>query len=470
MSGQASLDGLPNELIVRILEFATGNERPLEPQFSDAVTTFYRTNRRLHELSRPFMYQQFSSECADPLSLLRAIACSPQLARFVRCVEFKYGGWREQEIEIAHATVGEEERKLLTNKVRDLGTPFAVNLSFILQNIDIIHEKYFAALLMFAPNIEHLGVADEHQFACQPSWLETIRFGAPHSFQHLKSVKIRLGKLSLGLISPLLLLPSMRSLELLELDDRFLENFPLYPFHPYVPLDLYGIHHLPPGTSKIDSLHLRESDADSKVIKLLLNVFDKLKSFEHDFCPSRYGPMQGASVPMQHMTRATLNYADIAAGLARHAPTLEHLRLCDTQQYAEHGSDHLSLQSYEHVKTLYVTYTALFDHRASLQPSELLAMPPNVEEIEINFNAWYIREHTVHFGESLKVLAQYGKVYMKNLRKVKICGPSEFHIEGKATWEAIAFEKAFEDGDIDFEFDNEGIEFGNPLYYQPVSS
>src|SRR5262249_39783590 len=134
-----------------------------------------------------------------------------------------------------------------------------------------------AAFLMFTPNIESLDVVDKFEFDGHRYWMDTIRLASPHSFQKLSSVSIRTGEMRLKNVLPLLLLPSMKKLELSELAELEPSNDP----HGFA--DLGNLYDLPLRVSNITHFHLRYCLIDSRIIKRLLHLFRSLRSFEHDF-------------------------------------------------------------------------------------------------------------------------------------------------------------------------------------------
>ncbi|CAE7188417.1 hypothetical protein P3342_008938 [Pyrenophora teres f. teres] len=312
-SSERSLGSLPDELILSILD-----------QFdSDDLTTFRAlnvTSRQLHRLSLHRLYQRFPGYAPEPF--LGTIALSEpekcqKLAKCVKEVVWYQDHWkgpaRRRMLSLA-------DRHVLANRLQALGcilntTDVSMNLparfvSFLSEYE--VHWWYLEFFLFFTPKVEKLRVWDVWQWDDHSYWFESLAANPAH-FENLESITLY-GPLRLENIVPLLTLPSIRELVLVQcvaMRQELGRNFSWSDGR-----DDY-VHQRLAGGSSLEHLSLRESHIVFPFVYALLEPLKNLKSFTYDHFQN------DLSFPIYAESQALMSLPSMQA----HWTSLEYLRL-----------------------------------------------------------------------------------------------------------------------------------------------
>ncbi|KAA8617420.1 hypothetical protein PtrSN002B_011697 [Pyrenophora tritici-repentis] len=307
---ERSLASLPEELILAILDKFD----------SDDLATFRAlniTSRQLYRLSLPRLYQRFPGHAPEPF--LGTIALSEpekcqKLATFVKEVEWYQDHWkgpaRRRMLSLA-------DRHVLSTKLQALGcilntTDTSMNLparfiSFLSEYE--VHWWYLEFFLFFTPNVERLCVWDVWQWDDHSYWFESVAAN-PAYFENLKSITLY-GPLRLENIVPLLTLPSIRELVLVQCVTMRQELGRDFSWSNG--RDGYVQRRLADGSS-LEHLSLRESHITFSSVRALLEPLNNLKSFTYDHFQN------DLSFPIYAESQALVN-------VPAHWKSLEYLRL-----------------------------------------------------------------------------------------------------------------------------------------------
>ncbi|KAF2786483.1 hypothetical protein K505DRAFT_343768 [Melanomma pulvis-pyrius CBS 109.77] len=195
-------------------------------------------------------------------------------------------------------------------------------------NLGKSRSEYLTALMVLLPNISHLDIYDSNSdwYPCLfysgkdlPFWLKILGAaalgcdgGISPGFRHLRQIRIRMGPLRLEHISKILLLPTLRTLILVNI----LHEGDVDPLW----------WHCTTGASPIEVLALECSLVDSKAVATLISSMRALRDFELTFDPRLLeGPGEGddnASLPKLH-------YPTLTGALEKHKSSLERILIDD---------------------------------------------------------------------------------------------------------------------------------------------
>ncbi|KAF2875942.1 hypothetical protein BDV95DRAFT_286088 [Massariosphaeria phaeospora] len=282
----ATMDDLPDELILRILEYLPFPDVDDPYQSIDnsqltnlALGQLSATNRRLHNIVSEQLYASFRSSVCAPYLFLRTMISNRHAAHQVRSISFKYGPY-------ACCRGGRyvpsiADRKVVKEGLKALEIPgwkdWATDC-----NDQVAEEMLYASILMHTPNVTSLTIDDGTVPYKIPKWLELVRravsrtpFGRVHWFPNLQTIEIDVGPLKLRHLAPLFRLPSLRKLQL----DGLVE------------LGVNGKEDLPgviPHSSPIEELLLPGCLLQTKVLGKMLLSCRRLKTFEHEYSDTKY--------------------------------------------------------------------------------------------------------------------------------------------------------------------------------------
>lgn len=112
---------------------------------------------------------------------LRTIAADPTLAKEVKEIYWDY----ERSNNLPPPLLVELEW------IAKLGTPFDIELpGMLLRPCNL--ERWLTAFLLFTPNVGCLELTVQLGYKVIGNWVDPIRFGVAHSFQHLRSAYYQL--------------------------------------------------------------------------------------------------------------------------------------------------------------------------------------------------------------------------------------------------------------------------------------
>ncbi|KAF1972418.1 hypothetical protein BU23DRAFT_555215 [Bimuria novae-zelandiae CBS 107.79] len=132
---------------------------------------------------------------------------------------------------------------------------------------------------MFAPNVEHLGVVETYRWDDYAYWFTPLAYG--DAVSRLTSVKIN-GPMRLQNITILLMLPTMRLLELTQVTDMRQEYGRTFEWESQ---DIWE-NDLNESKSNIEHFHLYDSYVKVSDLKVALRAMRGLKSFVYEHTPN----------------------------------------------------------------------------------------------------------------------------------------------------------------------------------------
>ncbi|KAF2006366.1 hypothetical protein P154DRAFT_559440 [Amniculicola lignicola CBS 123094] len=295
---RTTLNDLPNELLLLILDFLPNYEDPAlrrtypydpeherrcwlgnRSQYLATLLPLSSTCHRLHSLVAEKLYSDYDSALASPYLFLRTVISNPNIARLVRSVSFQpdyvyHDGPRRK---FRHPTVS--DRGIIKSGLKALGLSgwksWATHC-----NEGVNQEYILATILMYTTNVKTVDYRRGYGVSV-PQWLTLIKsvtsrnpFGQPHDFAHLQSVQIDAQSLGSSQLAPLFRLPSLRHLRLENLEDlntveQISGTLPKWS--------------LAPRSSSLEELSLPSCFVHSRNLAAILNACHHLKVFSYKF-------------------------------------------------------------------------------------------------------------------------------------------------------------------------------------------
>ncbi|KAF2878045.1 hypothetical protein BDV95DRAFT_600724 [Massariosphaeria phaeospora] len=343
----------PEELLVKIINCV----RRKHSGTRDTRTLFNLclVDCRFRHLTTPMLYEAFDTGCDNPILLLRTLLTVPELAGHVRhiawhdghCFEendgtvlfphlprgsgepnppaFVMGAFGGRNTDTEPYKISSVDMELIAGRLKDrdsthalaVGHQYAQRASPHPQATMLtrIMPSTLDALTMLAPNCRSLEVARAegvgYHAAANDGWLELLHYRAGHGFQHLRRVKLHAHQNRRVDVLALFALPSMRELELFDLVDD-------------------GCN-IPFRCSRVESLKLRRCQIQASRLVRPIAACRALKVLLYEHCEDGLASFLGSGFPVG-LTSMKLSFPQLAAALAPHAPTLEHLAILDTTQ------------------------------------------------------------------------------------------------------------------------------------------
>ncbi|ORY07542.1 hypothetical protein BCR34DRAFT_590272 [Clohesyomyces aquaticus] len=213
---------LPDELVIQIFDSLTRIHCcPChEEQAHYTIFDIAYLCRRFHRLISPFIYREFHYlKSGDGEHFLRTLASNPDLAALVECFEWNPDGF-------LHGLHDVNDRGLIADKFLEIGTPPAIRFAegfrtlpclddgkTDFDNVGYRDDMFVEAVLMLTPNIKKVEVWGKFQPTFQEHpWTASMKLGIPHSFAHLSTVEFVVACTPLEDLTPLIFLPSLKSL------------------------------------------------------------------------------------------------------------------------------------------------------------------------------------------------------------------------------------------------------------------
>lgn len=361
----ASLEELPDELVVSIVEYLT----------HPSLSRFSRVNRRFHGLTVPSLYATFAGPKAQ--QFLRTITTSPLRDQYKLAKRVKKVQWRAYIQGVGDPTgtrarikrcIPNSERQPIIQAYQELGlqTPSesiepSLDISFAKSFLPFEH-WFLDFFLSFVPDVEHINIYDAWHWDHGTRWFAHLAINADR-FQSLNTVVIH-GPMRFSNIIPLLTVPTLRSLELhLVLILRLPRASQLLGAEQ---LDEYN---LSPSSLQIEHLAIKRSYLSSKTICDLLDSIKSLKSFTYEHKRHKL------SYPRE--SRIIMDYSHLGAALKRH-PRLVSLRL--------HDKHDAWLTGLQHILTVLPNLEEL-DIKLPHHVSHAVAKAPD-RPYQIDFDTW----------------------------------------------------------------------------------
>ena len=214
-----TIDNLPNELILKILDFLQGID--MEDFQLLSLASLSLTSRRLHQLVAERLFLSYDSRFCESYLFLRTVSSAPYLAELVRHVYMFYGGPPHPNNRyIASA----QDKKMIKEGMRRLRIPNWKAWATDCNANDYTIDNLLSAILMHTPNVSTLEIQHHGSFQSQrPRWLDILKksitdvpFGHTHQFERLRTIHVRARSFNLEHLS---ILWRMHALRKLHLDD-----------------------------------------------------------------------------------------------------------------------------------------------------------------------------------------------------------------------------------------------------------
>lgn len=358
----ATLDSLPDELILEILEYLPGIN--LQNFQLDTLLSLSLTTRHLHRVVSDRLYTTYDSYFCEPYLFLRTLVSNPNLADSVRHAKFRYGDDAHLERKRYAATA--RDKKIIKEGMRMLNFPdwkgWATRCNTEEIEFDILH----TAIMLHTRNLVSLEVEDGHISAySKAKWPELIKkattgeyFGNAHRFSTLKSVCIDAQNMVIHHLVPLLRLQSLHKLELRELSEIELDM--------RAPAELRRV--LPESCNNLEELVLEECFLRFDALTTLISSARSLKSFRFN-ANQESVLLDGSGIMLQN-------------ALWRQRNSLERLDILHDPWHRDaDGPDHGGLQQFPMLKDLKCPLRMVVDVRSGASATVLEFLPPALESL-----------------------------------------------------------------------------------------
>ena len=282
LNSHVSQQSLPNELLLHILDYVDYFDH------SSRSTTLYGvnlSNRRLYGLTKPYLYSTISFHAGVPYLFLRSISQNPALAYHVKKIQWDYDteaaetfNYKSGVLAVKQKFEIDEVQAKLTESAAggdNLAAWMLKELEFGRLYLGDLRALYL--LLMFAPNVEHLGVVETYRWDDHSYWFMPLGFSNTDALSRLTSATLN-GPLRLQNITSLITLPSMRRLELSQVVEMRQEPDRAFDWESQ-DINMPWKRILNKSKSNIELFHLYESYIDAKDLKIVVRAMRGSQSF-----------------------------------------------------------------------------------------------------------------------------------------------------------------------------------------------
>ncbi|KAJ4356446.1 uncharacterized protein N0V89_004479 [Didymosphaeria variabile] len=387
---------LPDELLLEILNYI------------DHFAYAWRTNslyglnlasRRLHALTKPYLYSTFSFYAGHPCLFLRTISLNPDLASQVKGVCWDYDTSAAGSFVYKPGVLAVKQEFQLDDacdKLQNIavqGNLIARHLvaSLTLGRLHLGDLRALEVLLMFTNNMEHLEVAETYRWDDHHYWFTPI-LCMPNNFLRLTSATLQ-GPMRSENVVGLMILPSMRCLELTQVvemrqeQDRTLQwqdpssNDPIFT----------GVFNQ--RSSNLEHLRLLDSYTQLQDVMQILRTTPSLKSFVYEHI----------------VNELSLHYLDMPYDNLNQILELQRETLTSLRISAMHSWDPIPLpapwedenvifeavQDFPKLTHLEVSYSCTQSRQWLYRAPKWEQLPPNLEHLTIDYlSAHEYIEHT----------------------------------------------------------------------------
>lgn len=353
----ATLDDLPDELILSILDYLPGID--LQDFQLHTLLSLSLTTRHLHRVVSNRLYATYDSYFCEPYLFLRTLISNPHLAESVRHAKFRYGD--DAHSDKKRYLPSAQDKKIVKEGMRVLEFPewkgWATRCNTAEIEFDILH----TAVLLHTPNLASLEVEDGHISAySKAKWPELIKkattgdyFGHTHRFSALKSVSIDAQNMVIHHLVPLLRLQSLQKLHLHELSEMELDM--------RAPAELRRV--LPESCNNLEELVLEECSLRFDALTTLISSARSLKTFRFD-ANQESVLLDGSGVMLQN-------------ALWRQRESLQSLDIFHDPWHTDaDGPDHGGLEQFPMLHKLTCPLRMVVDVRAGASATILEFLPP----------------------------------------------------------------------------------------------
>lgn len=294
-----SLSTLPSELILAILSHISS---PIP------LAAFCLANRHLYRLTLPFLYRTFPGRNSE--LFLRTISHHPQLAAYT-----KNAVWQQERKTISRIDMLEKQH--IINRLNELCVPHGTDLAELFAKFGKNDDYwYMEVLLLFMPNLAHLTIRESWLWDDHHYWFKSLSpYFNPLCHSKLTAATLH-GPLRVENIVPLLTIPALKSLELTQVTVMRREGYRVFQWSVW-PVSKV----LAERSSNLEVLTLRESYVDLRLVNPVMRGVKALKSFTYEHVPNDLADQIANIIRPDAET--------LAPCLARHASSLEHLRIRD---------------------------------------------------------------------------------------------------------------------------------------------
>ncbi|KAF2624804.1 hypothetical protein BU25DRAFT_413343 [Macroventuria anomochaeta] len=302
-SAKASLDTLPEELILTIMDFLDD----IQPLLALNATT-----HRLHRLTLSRLYNRFPGRNSE--LFLRTISHSPQLAKYTKSTV-----WHQERKTVPRIDM--LEKRHVVTRLNQLAVPHGTDLAEQFAKFGKSDDYwYMEVLLLFMPNLESVEVRESWLWDDHHYWFKSASpFFNPLCESRLKSATLY-GPLRIENVVPLLTIPSLRRLKCSQVVVMRREGFKVFQWGVW-PVERV----LPEGASNLEHLALEESCIDLENLMPIMSGIKALKSFAYEHMPN---DLADEASRVDH-----INSAALSSCLKTQRASLEYIRIRDTQQH-----------------------------------------------------------------------------------------------------------------------------------------
>lgn len=284
-SSSSSLLRLPDELLLGIFNHINGFAHPWRTSSLYALSL---ASRRLHGITKSYLYSTFSFYTGVPYKFLRTICLHSDLAVQVKVILWDYDTSQSELFFYEPGVLAVKQRWQIDDAYDKLehmaaqGNSTAQNLinHLRLGPLYLGDHRVLEILLMFTPNLEHLEVAETYRWDDHTFWFLPILCGH-NNFSRLTSATIQ-GPMRAPNVLLLMFLPTMRRLELSQVVEMRQEigRKPQWD-------ESWGGFILGPGSidsprSNLEHLHMLDSYNDLDEVTQLVGLTRNLKSFVYE--------------------------------------------------------------------------------------------------------------------------------------------------------------------------------------------
>jgi hypothetical protein len=308
------LSTLPNELLTTVF-------KQLD---TSSLLSLTLINRHIHAITIDIIYTTFNGN--NPAKFLRTLASLPSRERSRRAGQVKSVTWNRtpaQSIWLRVITL--KEWRVISAAFRGLGViaPEGEDIAQADSPVKLTQHSFFEFLLLFFPKLEKLEVTDECQWEESEYWFTNITPNV-HLFSRLRQITM-LGPLRLENVVPLLRLPALDTLDVMEVfssssKERYAESIeyspPMHIFDDRKPSMWDALRNISSG---LEHLILRDSYLDSKKLGAVLGVLPALKSLHYEHFYTHFAE--------EEVDTDEPWYEQLATALSSHNGTLEFLRI-----------------------------------------------------------------------------------------------------------------------------------------------
>jgi hypothetical protein len=284
----ATINDLPNELLLDILEYFPGVD--LEHFQLATLLNLSRVNRRFHELVAERLYATYNSFFCEPYLFLRTVSSNANVASLVHEVDISYG--TRAHYERKRYTANAQDKKVVKEGLRALGIPdwktWATDCNSDRVELEIIH----SAVLMHTPNVSSMIVRDNLRTSSDPpKWIDLFRkahlgtsLKTMHQFKSLQSLRIEVVKLNVASLAPVFRISSLKKLSFEGLVDPELEG-------NRAEQELQTLRNLIPARcNNIEQLQFERAFIQNDMFAIIVASSQNLKTLDYDLTMENVDP------------------------------------------------------------------------------------------------------------------------------------------------------------------------------------